>query len=192
MGEMSSWDSQIGPWLLGALLLWVLYRRMRRQFGAQPVRPLRMGLRMALLLALGAALCPLALASPRLGLLMLAALAAGAGLGAWAAVHTRLERGEDARIYYVPHLYAGLVVTALVIGRVVYRLAIVPGGFAAMSPSQAPADVAASVAANPTTLVLLGVLLGYYLCYYACVLVKARRLEAASGPVRPSGEPGVP
>lgn len=189
MGEMGTWDSHIGPWLLGAILFFAIYRRVRRQFGPQPIRPVRMALRLVLLLALGGALCPLALASPRLGFGMLAALVAGVGLGAWAAAHTRVERSGGG-VQYVPHLYAGLAVTALVIGRVAYRLVIAPGRLAAAAAP--PADLTDAIAANPTTLALLFVLVGYYLCYYGRVLIRARQIVEAEEAARPADERETP
>ncbi len=41
--------SQIGPYLFAALVVLIVYRRLRRSFGRQPLRPRRMTLRMILL-----------------------------------------------------------------------------------------------------------------------------------------------
>lgn len=171
-----------GPWLAAALVALMLYLRLRRQFGRQLVKPVRMGVRMALLVVLAAALAPLALSSARGALIALGALGTGVALGAWAAAHTRLEQA-DRRVYYVPHAYAGMLVSALVIVRIGFRLFQPAAGGMATGGSRA--DLASSVA-NPVTLGLLFVLVGYYLTYTGWVLWSARALgtnaSAASSP----------
>ena len=40
--------SQIVPFLLAALVMWSIYRRLRRSFGRQRLRPVQMGIRIGL------------------------------------------------------------------------------------------------------------------------------------------------
>ena len=73
--EMPTDYSQFGPFLFAALVVFAVYRRLRRSFGRQPMRPRRMAVRMALLTVLACTLLPLALRSAQ----YLAAELIGAG-----------------------------------------------------------------------------------------------------------------
>jgi len=55
--------SKIGPLLFAALVVFAVYRRFRRSFGRQPLRPGRMSVRIALLAVVGCALLPMAMRS---------------------------------------------------------------------------------------------------------------------------------
>src|SRR5262249_18711250 len=115
---------QLVPVLFTALVLWSIYRRIRRNLGRQPVAPVRMMLRIASLALIGVLMLVLSHAD----LKMIAAMAGGVGGGlllAWYALkHTRFEDTPEGR-FYTPHAYIGLFVSALLIGRIVYRLVVV-------------------------------------------------------------------
>ncbi len=160
------------------LLLFILYRRMRRLFGRQPLKPARMIARIVILCIVGALLSPAALRSSAAALAMSAGLVLGVAIGAWGAQHTRFEWHEG-ELHYVPHTYAGLVVSALFLGRLLYRFLIVSqGGLAAgASAGRAPAaaDAWGTLYHNPLTLSVFFVLIGYYVCYYGYVLWQFKR-----------------
>jgi hypothetical protein len=163
-------NSQIFPLLIAALAVLMTYRRLRRSFGRQPVRPVRMKVRIGLLLILGISLGPLAMRSREFLSVEIAGLAAGIAMALWGAKRTRYERRGE-QLYYLPHTYTGIAVTLLVLGRLVYRFAQVSSmrsarGFVPPSPVQ-----------SPITVGLLFVLIGYYICYYCCVLWKAEHLR---------------
>ena len=162
--------SQIGAILLAALLVVVVYRRLRRSFGQQPLLPLRMQMRILLLLIVGCLLLPAAMRSTSFLLAILAGVAAGVALAFWGAAHTRLVRDAD-RLYYVPHTYTGVAVSLLFIGRLGYRLVQVYG-------SGDQAFTAATLLRSPLTIGLYFVLMGYYVCYYSVVLWKSKHAEA--------------
>jgi cytochrome b561 len=63
-----------------------------------------------------------------------------------------------------PHPYIGATVTAMLVGRIVYRF------FEATPDTQIH---------NPLTLAVLMVTLGYYVTYYTGLLTKARRISEA-------------
>src|SRR5258708_24518874 len=77
IGEMPPDFSQIGPFLFAALIVFAIYRRFRRSFGRQLLRPGRMILRIVLFTAGRCALLPIALLSAQ----YLSARIAGAALG---------------------------------------------------------------------------------------------------------------
>ena len=55
--------SQIASFLLAVLVVFLVYRRFRRNFGQQPLRPIRMRVRSVLLLVIAGLLLPAALHS---------------------------------------------------------------------------------------------------------------------------------
>jgi len=189
--------SQIGTYLLVALIVFVVYRRLRRSFGRQKLRPARMALRIALLAILGAVIAPMALRSAAFAGAALAGLATGVLLAWWGASRTSFDRAGTER-FYVPHTYTGIAVSLLFIGRVVYRLLeayqithVQISHGAQVNPATAPGLGAASYGASgygaagyvssPSTLGLAFVLVGYYVCYLSWVLWKSKQLKLGEG-----------
>ena len=168
---MNAEFSQIGAFLLAALLIFVVYRRLRRSFGQQPLVPLRMQLRILLLLIVSCLLLPSAMQSASFLFSILAGVAVGVALALWGAAHSRLVRDAD-RLYYVPHTYTGMAVSLLFIGRLGYRLVQVYG-------SADQSFNAASLVRSPLTIGLYFVLMGYYVCYYSVLLWKSKHAATA-------------
>jgi hypothetical protein len=173
--------SQIGPFLFAALVVFGVYRRFRRNFGQQQLRPARMTLRIVLLAVVGCALLPMALRSAQFLTAELAGAALGAALGLWGAQRTRFLM-HDGRLYYVPHTYTGIAVSLLFLGRLAFRVVQIYTGVHASQaanadPSQAFAP--ASMVRSPLTVGIFFVLAGYYVSYYGWVLWKSKHLNAA-------------
>jgi hypothetical protein len=122
--------SQIGPFLFAALVVFAIYRRFRRNFGRQLLRPGRMTLRIVLLAVLGCALLPLALRSAQYLWAEIAGAALGIGLGLWGAERTRFMM-YGGRLHYLPHTYTGIAVSLLFLGRLAFRVAQVYTGWPA-------------------------------------------------------------
>jgi hypothetical protein len=189
IGEMQPDFSQIGPFLVAALVVFAIYRRFRRNFGRQLVRPARMTVRIVLLALLICLLLPAALRSAQYLAAELTGAALGIGLGVWGARRTRfLMRGGQ--LHYVPHTYTGIAVSLLFLGRLAFRLVQVYGSAhgvhaanAAMANAQAgdpsQAFAPASMVRSPLTVGIFFVLAGYYLYYYGWVLWKSKHLEAS-------------
>ena len=156
----------------------MVYRRFRRNFGRQPVRPTRMTVRIIVLLVLAATLAPVALRGGEYLAAQAAGAAAGIALALWGASRTKFVRDGGA-LFYLPHTYTGLAVSALILGRIVYRFAqLYPAG--GLSPPGSPAlDAQAAMVKSPLTVGLFFVLIGYYVCYYGRVLWKSRRVSPA-------------
>ncbi len=174
--------SRIWPWLFAVLIPLMIYRRFRRNFGRQPLNQTRMTLRIAVLLILGATLAPLALHSSAYLSGQLGGLAAGVALALWGAQRTRFLE-QDGRLYYIPHTYTGMAVSALLLGRVVYRIAQVysAGGLSVIGApdGSGPPGGPASMMRSPLTAAIFFVLIGYYVCYYGLVLWKSKHIEPA-------------
>jgi len=181
--------SQIGPLLVAMLVVFAIYRRFRRSFGQQPLRPARMQVRIVLLLVIGCLLLSAAFRSAAFMSAVLAGIAACVALAMWGAARTRFLRVAG-QLYYVPHTYTGIAVSFLFIGRLVYRLIQVYVNMhpthAAAADSANQAFAPASMLQSPLTLGLYFVLMGYYVCYYSVVLWKSKRVvveEVSSAPL---------
>jgi hypothetical protein len=177
--------SKIGPFLVSALVVFAIYRRLRRSFGRQLVRPGRMTVRIVLLGVAGCALLPMALRSAQYLWAELAGAALGVGLAVWSAGRTRFLM-HDGRLHYVPHTYSGIVVSLLFLGRLAFRAVQAYTGTQAShlvndsvvnaaQPAQTFAPT--SMVRSPLTIGIFFVLAGYYLFYYAWVLWKSKHLQ---------------
>lgn len=177
--------------LIGALVLFVLYRRFRRSLGRQKLRPTSMWIRVVVL----ALVCVLLLLSPfRNNMTFIAAaigMVLGIGLGFYATAHTKFETTPEGR-FYTPNGYIGMGVLALLIGRLIYRFMVIYPAIhsAAQQAAQNPQLQGSPFAAyqrSPLTLGIYFLLAGYYICYYISVIMRSRVTEQAvdskTGPV---------
>ena len=154
-----------GLWAVAALVAYAMYRRLRRNFGRQQLRPARLGLRIAVLGAVGLAMMPVALRSAAFLWTSLAGIGLGLCLAVWAARRMRFER-LDGRLYFIPHAYTGIAVAG---GSSAGGLN--SNSYASMSPG--------AMVQSPLTVGLLWVLIAYYVYYYAALLWKSRHLARA-------------
>jgi hypothetical protein len=183
--------ARIWPWVFAALAILMVYRRFRRNFGRQLLRPVRMTVRLIILCVIAVTLAPVALRGGEYAAAEAVGAACGVALALWGASRTRFLRDGD-RLFYIPHTYTGIAVSALVLGRIVYRFVqLYPSGIP-LPGSSTPQPQAAMVK-TPLTLGLFFVLIGYYVCYYGRVLWKSRRitpadLEASPTPPDPASE----
>jgi hypothetical protein len=177
----------IAPLILGIVLVFGVYRRLRRSFGPQRVSVARLGFRIGIL-AIAATLVLLASAhNINSAGALLGGAACGAALGYLGLLHTRFEATAQGR-FYTPHTYIGLIVTALFLGRVVFRfLTLYSNPQQAAQMNQNPLSV---YQGSPLTLAIFGVLIGYYLVFYIGVLRKTRDLAPLpAGPSNSASDP---
>jgi uncharacterized membrane protein YphA (DoxX/SURF4 family) len=152
-----------------------VYRRLRRSFGRQPLRPRRMVLRMVLLGVIAVLLAPMALRSGAFATAAACGLAAGVLVAMFGASRTRFEN-IGAQRYYVPHTYTGIAVSLLFVGRVAYRVLQAYGmAHSAIGPGMTPGP--AGYVSSPLTLGLFYVLAGYYIYYLGFILWKSKHLK---------------
>lgn len=162
----------IVPALAAPLIVWRIYARTRRSFGRQPIRPKRMWTRVVILGVLSLLLACQGFLDPWLAVGLGCGLLGGAVLGSVALKLTRFEI-DGTHDCYFPNVWIGLGLTALLLGRLIYRFMVVwpamahatDGGFG--NPPR-----------SPLTLVILGLLFGYYIAYYAGLLLHHRRVLA--------------
>src|ERR1700723_214062 len=121
-----------------AIVAFGVYRRVRRNIGRQiltaPRQYVRMGLISVLCLVLTFLhpLQPVAVAYIGSGLIV------GAAIGWFALRHTEFAATPEG-YFYTPHLYIGIAITALFIGRLLYRVVLVYGTIANTAPGTAAA-----------------------------------------------------
>lgn len=169
-------DKLIGTSAGAGITAFFVYRRFRRNFGPQRVNRGALRFRVGLFLALSLLVVAPAVSSAAGAASAAAGLAAGLAVAAWAAVRTRFGE-RDGNLYYTPHPYAGLAVSLLFLGRLVYRYA---SELSASAPP--PADPAAALSrslnelsGSPATLLVFFLLAGYYVYYYLYLLRRSSR-----------------
>lgn len=159
------------PYLIVALIVWRLYYRMRRSFGRQRVRDGYMWFRIGILTLVAVSIAVLIARDIDVLGALLAGIACGAVLGLLGLRYTKFEVTPEGR-FYTPHTYIGLGVTALFVGRLLYRFLEVYNGV--MPAAAAGQGLAAAYQRSPFTLAVLGALVGYYVLYYLGVLQRTR------------------
>ena len=163
------------------LLAWIVWRRVSRQFGRQPIRRKRMIARIVIFAVIGGLLAlsgfhHLALAEGLLGGVLI-----GAAIGLFGLRLTRFEVDPAKGDCYVPNPWIGALLTVLLLGRLAWRLMVVRPQ---LQHAQAAADAGTSMqpmgyASSPLTMLVIGLLVGYYIAYYSGVLVHHRRFLRA-------------
>jgi hypothetical protein len=161
------------PVAMAGLMLWVVYRRVRRNFGFQPIHTRKMAVRVGIFAVVACLLMTIGFVSTHLAEGALAGLIVGGALAMLGLKLTRFEIGTGNTDGYTPNPWLGAGLTALLVGRMVYRFVILGGAFhAGTAPAHGPAP-----GDSPLTMAVVGLTLGYYLAYYAGILVHHRRFK---------------
>ena len=121
------------------------------------------------LLTLGVLVCVVAAAEERSSVASrLAGLLTGAALGAWGLRLARFDaRGEG--IFFQPSPFLGTALSALLLGRIAWRLAAGPVNVEGWTPAE--------FVRNPSTLFLFGLFAAHYLAFALGLLRRSRRLR---------------
>ena len=160
----------LAPAGFAVLVALMYYRRFRRLFGRQPVQPARMKFRIVFLLFVGALLLARAVLELEAGLAVAAGLGGGVAL-AWLGLRlTTFETTPQGR-FYTPHGGIGLALSALLLGRLAYRLFVIAPVL--QDAHQAGMNPFAAFQRSPLTLAIFAVLIGYYVTYYVGVLLRS-------------------
>lgn len=175
---MASPIAATAPYWVPALSMLLVARRIRRNFGVQPWRPVRASIRLGFLVLVATMLCALGAFQPQLAPGLGIGAALGALLGLLALKHTHVA-WRDGQRTYTPNPWIGGALTALLVGRIAWRYT--HEGFAA---AQAPSAL---------TMGMATVLIGYSLVYVIGLMVQMRRLQApASATQANPSEPPAP
>ncbi|HEX4481883.1 MAG TPA: DUF1453 domain-containing protein [Rudaea sp.] len=174
----------ITPMLMAAVVIFAIYRRVRRTIGRQPFQPTRMQVRMIILGVVGAIALAFSMRNIDVGGAMVGGLVGGAALGLFGVRHTKFETTPKGQ-FYTPHTYIGLFVTLLFLGRLAYRFIVV---FPMMNAAaQVDPNPYASFQKSPLTMAIFGIVIGYYIAYYGAVIREMRKTAPATTPTL--GEP---
>lgn len=166
------------------LLGWIVWRRVNRTFGWQPIQRRRMLLRIGAFALLGALLAFSGLHRIALAEGLLGGVLVGGAIGLLGLrltrFHTDPQRGDG----YLPNPWIGALLTALLLGRLGWRFMLLWPQLQATSGAAAnPADgfnaQAMGYTASPLTMLLIGLLIGYYLVYFSGLLIHHRRVQRA-------------
>jgi len=153
-----------------ALIAWRIVRRIRRNIGRQPLRPVRAALSITVFSALSVLLI---VASARhSGLLfgIIGGLVPGAVLGLVGLRLTRFETTPGGH-FYIPNTPIGVGVSVLMAGRLIYRFMVLRD--VAAAPNHPP------VMQSPLTFFIFGLMAGYYIVYQAGLFLHSRDLIGA-------------
>jgi hypothetical protein len=152
--------SLLVPLLLGAVIVWRFYSRIRRMVMRQKLSKVRPWITVCVLPILLLVFAAMSIAHP----LPLAALAGGVavgiGLGVYGLRLTKFETTPEG-MFYTPSAHLGIALSVLLIGRVGYR-------FIQMSQSDGWPPQPAVGPGHPgswITLLIFGTLAGYYVTY---------------------------
>jgi hypothetical protein len=163
------------PLVMIPVVAFAIWRRVRSQFGAQPIRRNRMTLRIVVFAVLGSLVAAFALHDMRLLGGFGGGAVAGVALGLLGLRLTRFQIDPVKGDCYVPNPYIGGLVTVLFLARLLYRFAMLspqmqdPTG--ATPPVHGP-----DIGQSPLTLAIFGLLVGYYICYFAGLLIHHQRI----------------
>lgn len=162
------------------LLAWIIWRRISRSFGRQPIQRKRMIFRVVVFSIIGAALAlsgfhRLELAEGLFGGVMI-----GGAIGLVGLRLTRFEIDPVKGDCYIPNAWIGALLSVLLLGRLAWRLMVIwpqfqHGSMAAQAVGSGGQSI--GYASSPLTMLVIGLLVGYYIAYYSGVLIHHRRFQ---------------
>jgi hypothetical protein len=163
------------PAIMLPLMAYGVWRRVRGNFGPQPIRRGRMIARIAILGLVAGLLALTGLYNPKLLEGLLGGIAGGTALGLLGLNLTRFERDASGADVYVPNPWIGAGLTVLLLGRLAWRFMV------AMPATQDPGafQFGPPLGNSPLTLLVFGLMVGYYVAYNAGLLVHHRRFQQA-------------
>ena len=163
--DMPMAPNSVVPLVLAGLIVWRVYRRVRRSVGRQPLRRKRLIATIVIYSVILPLLILGAMAHPK----VLAGLGAGLVVGIPVALVglrlTRLEMAPEGA-FYTPNPYIGVSIASVLVVRLFYRFTVI---FANGSQTQSSPQMWQS----PLTFSLFGLLAGYYIAYNAGLLIRS-------------------
>jgi MFS family permease len=162
------------------ILAWIVWRRVSRQFGRQPIRRKRMIFRIVVFAFIGCMLALSGLHKIALAEGLIGGVLMGAALGLLGLRLTRFEVDPLKGDCYVPNPWLGALLTALLLGRLAWRLMVV---WPQMQHASAAAQAGAypmqpmGYTSSPLTMLVIGLLVGYYIAYFSGLLIHHRRFQ---------------
>jgi len=169
--------------LAGAYIVWRVYRRFRLNVGRQKLQPRRMVVRLILFGLFIVFIILMGLQNPLLLLGFGGGILGGAALGFAGLKLTKFETTGEGH-FYTPDTRIGMAISLLLVGRLVYRFAVM---------NSANTMSTASLASNhpqamnsPLTFLIIGLTFGYYIVYNVGLLVHTHDKALLIPPVLPA------
>jgi hypothetical protein len=150
------------PILFGGLMLWSIYRRVRRNIGRQPLRPRRITVSIVIFSVASALLIGASLQQMHLLLGIGGGLLLGVLLGFVGLRLTQFETTDEGH-FYTPNTHIGVALSLLFVGRLLYRFWVLRD--AALAAGHPP------LMQSPLTFFIFGLIAGYYIVYYIGLFV---------------------
>jgi hypothetical protein len=172
--------------ILSIFILYRIFLRVRRNIGWQQLNPGKMQVLIAIFFIIGliflilGAFHPISLVSDAAGILI------GAIIAYYGADMTRFDK-RDGHYYYRPNAWIGSLVTAIFLGRLIYRMyeMFTLGNLGGPQGGLSLTDKLATMGYNadaPWTSGLLLIMFAYYVMYYIILLRKQKKPESGSAP----------
>ena len=155
------------PALMTSLVVWGMYRRVRRNIGRQPLQPRRLIFRIVIFSVISALFVFIGLEHPKVLLGFGGGVLPGALLALVGLRLTRFETTAEGR-FYTPNIYIGVGLSLLLVARLAYRMILLYGNSSWADPA------APGLLQSPLTFVTFGLLAGYYIVYFIGVLLHSR------------------
>ncbi len=164
------------------IMAWVIWRRVSRSFGRQPIKRKTMIARIAIFAVIGVLLALAGLQKIELAEGLFGGVMLGAALGILGVRLTRFEVDPVRGDCYVPNPWIGAFLTVLLLGRLAYRfiVAYLPQMQQAHAAANNDAQAwSAGYTSSPLTMLVIGLLIGYYILYFTGLLIHHRRFQRA-------------
>lgn len=168
--------AHVMPIWFGGLIVWSVYRRVRRNIGRQRLRPRRAAISLVILSIVSVVTGGTSVHNINLLLGFGGGLVPGALLGHIGLSLTRFEIKSEGH-FYTPSAHVGVALSLIFIGRLIYRYVMLRG----LSPATNHVPAAAQ---SPLTLFIFGLLAGYYIVFYAGVLIHSHDQKHTVPPPR--------
>jgi membrane protein CcdC involved in cytochrome C biogenesis len=164
-------SAPIAPFLIGGLVAWGIYRRVRRNIGRQPLRPRRIAISIVIFSVVSVLFIFGSLQNLHLLLGIVVGLLCGVLLGFVGLRLTKFETTNQGH-FYTPNTHIGVALSALFIGRILYRFWVLRDSVNATGhppPFQ-----------SPLTFFIFGLIAGYYIVYYIGLFVHTHDKKPAA------------
>jgi hypothetical protein len=170
----------VGIGLIVVLVLFSMYRRIRRTVGFQRFVKRRMVTRMSLFAIIGVIFLVTGFLNPKVYIFDAIGVVIG-GIIAYVATRTTSFEWRKDAWYYRPNPWIGVLLVVLFIGRIGYRVYQDYGLFRATASANGQLqqqNQLATYSHDPSTTIILFTLITYYFVYYIFLIGRERHLEA--------------
>jgi hypothetical protein len=149
--------------LIGALVIWRFYSRIRRMIVRQKFSRVRPWITVCVFPLLLLLLAAFSVAQPLSLAALLGGAAIGVGLGFYGLRLTRFEKTPQGS-FYTPSAHLGIALSVLLIGRLAYRAMQLSSNGNDLSLPPSPV-LGPGASGSPVTLLIFATLAGYYVTY---------------------------